>query len=82
MTVPRITYHSHPSSTSAYDFDGVSNIKDILDNRPTSVVAAGDPRRNTQIFGYDDLYRITYAGYSFGAPGSTNVDGGSINYRL
>ncbi len=46
-----------------YDFDGVSNIKAIHDNRPTSAVAAGDPRRNTQLFGYDDLYRITYAGY-------------------
>ncbi|MGO8926297.1 MAG: SpvB/TcaC N-terminal domain-containing protein [Limisphaerales bacterium] len=65
----------------SYDFDGVSNIKDILDNRPVSAVAAGSPRRNSQLFAYDDLYRITYAGYGFGGPGATNVDGGSISYR-
>jgi RHS repeat-associated protein len=78
---------SHPETLNselinfAYDFDGVSNIKAIHDNRPLSSVPAGDPRRNTQLFQYDDLYRITYAGYAFGAPGSTNVDGGSIHYR-
>ena len=79
-----LTFHvsrvTEPLINFSYDFDGVSNIKAILDNRPTSVVAAGDPRRNTQIFGYDDLYRITYAGYALGAPASTTVDGGSINY--
>jgi len=65
----------------SYDFDGASNIKDLLDNRPVSAVAAGDPRRNTQLLGYDDLYRLTYAGYAFGGPGATDADGGSINYR-
>jgi RHS repeat-associated protein len=65
----------------SYDFDRVSNIKDILDHRPTSAVPAGDSRRNTQLFAYDDLYRITYAGYSFAGPGLTNLDGGSIDYR-
>ena len=64
----------------AYDFDGVSNIKKISDNRPVSAVPAGDARRNTQIFQYDDLYRITRAQYSFAAPGAT-ADNGSINYR-
>ena len=78
---------SHPGTANlelidfSYDFDGVSNIRAIRDNRPISAVAVGDPRRNTQIFNYDDLYRITYAGYAFGGPGSTNVDGGSIKYR-
>jgi len=64
-----------------YDFDGASNLKDILDQRPVSAVPSGDPRRNTQLFGYDDLYRLTYAGYAFDAPGATNVDGGAIQYR-
>lgn len=55
-----------------YDFDGVSNIKAIHDNRPLSVVPANDPRRNTQIFDYDSLYRLTGAEYPAilaGAPG-------------
>ena len=63
-----------------YDFDGVSNIKSITDNRPVSAVPAGDARRNTQLFQYDDLYRITRAQYSFAAPGLV-TDNGSINYR-
>ena len=64
----------------AYDFDGVSNIKSITDLRPGSAVPAGDPRRNTQLFQYDDLYRITRAQYSFALPGAT-TDNGVINYR-
>lgn len=47
-----------------YDFDGVSNIRSITDARPLSVVPAGDPRRNTQVFEYDDLYRLTRASYN------------------
>ena len=64
----------------SYQFDPVSNIKAITDNRPTSAVPAGNPRRNTQLFQYDDLYRITRAQYSFAAPGTTN-DNGSLTYR-
>jgi RHS repeat-associated protein len=62
----------------AYDFDGVSNIKAIRDQRPGSAVPAGDPRRNTQVFAYDSLYRLTQASYNPGSPG-TNT--GVINYR-
>jgi RHS repeat-associated protein len=69
-----------PLIAFGYVFDDVSNIKTIYDNRPTSVVAAGDPRRNTQIFSYDDLYRITFAGYALGAPGDVTPDGGTISY--
>ena len=72
---------SAPLIAFAYAFDDASNIKTIYDNRPTSVVPAGNPRRNTQLFEYDDLYRITYAGYAFGAPGDTAINGGSINYN-
>jgi RHS repeat-associated protein len=63
----------------AYDFDGVSNIKNITDGRPTSVVPATDKRRNTQAFTYDDLYRLTQAQYNAPAPASAN--GGQISYR-
>lgn len=80
ITAPA-TNPASPLISFSYDFDGVSNIKDIFDNRPGSVVASGDPRRNTQLFAYDDLYRITQAQYSFNAPGATIRNDGQINYR-
>lgn len=70
-----------PLIAFGYAFDDASNMKTIYDNRPVSVVAAGDPRRNTQVFVYDDLYRITFAGYALGPPSDTNVNSGSINYN-
>jgi len=81
MTTAPKTNSSAPLIAFAYAFDDASNIKTIYDNRPTSVVAAGDPRRNTQLFQYDDLYRITYAGYAFGPPGDTTITGSLINYN-
>ncbi len=60
-----------------YDFDAVSNIKAIHDNRPLSVVPANDPRRNTQLFQYDSLYRLTRAEYPAILEGSP----GHIDYR-
>lgn len=48
----------------SYRFDGASNIRSIADRRPASVVPLGDPRRNTQVFAYDDLYRLTRAAYN------------------
>ena len=72
---------SSPLIAFGYAFDDASNIKIIYDNRPTSGVPAGNPRRNTQVFGYDDLYRITSVGYALGAPGVTTIDGGSISYN-
>lgn len=79
-----LTHHAsritEPLINFAYDFDGVSNIKSITDNRPVSAVPAGDARRNTQLFQYDDLYRITRAQYSFAGPGAI-TDNGSISYR-
>jgi RHS repeat-associated protein len=63
----------------AYDFDPVSNIRSISDLRPTSVVSAADPRRNTQTFTYDDLYRLTRAQYNL--PNSTASNGGELAYR-
>jgi RHS repeat-associated protein len=80
ITAPA-TNPASPLISFSYDFDGVSNIKSITDNRPGSVAASGDPRRNTQLFAYDDLYRITQAQYSFNTPGETARNDGQINYR-
>jgi hypothetical protein len=63
----------------SYAFDGVSNIKAIQDQRDSSVVASTDPRRNSQTFAYDDLYRLTRVQYNL--PNSAAVNGGEINYR-
>ncbi len=48
----------------SYTFDGVSDIKAIGDQRDLSSLPANDPRRNTQVFAYDDLYRLTRAQYN------------------
>ncbi|MEI7935495.1 MAG: toxin TcdB middle/N-terminal domain-containing protein [Verrucomicrobiota bacterium] len=69
---------TEPLINFSYDFDPVSNIKSITDGRPVSQVPATDPRRNTQLFQYDDLYRITQAQYN---PGSSGTNTGLINYR-
>ncbi|MCI0534712.1 MAG: FG-GAP-like repeat-containing protein, partial [Verrucomicrobiales bacterium] len=47
-----------------YDFDPVSNIGAVHDARPLSAVALQEPRRNTQLFQYDDLYRLTQVLYN------------------
>lgn len=55
----------------AYSFDAASNITRIDDNR--SAIPTSDPRKNTQVFGYDDLYRLTsvqYPAILSGSPGS------------
>lgn len=80
VTAPQASPAS-PLISFGYDFDGVSNIRSITDNRPGSVVPAGDKRRNTQLFQYDDLYRLTRAQYSFSLPGSPPANDGEINYR-
>jgi len=75
-----------------YAFDGASNILRIGDLRPPSAVpllddrGAPNRRRNTQSFAYDDLYRLTAARYSFGAPRRRAEPGedavhGEIGYR-
>ncbi|MCC7373247.1 MAG: RHS repeat protein [Verrucomicrobiales bacterium] len=65
----------------AYEFDDASNIRAIRDRRSASAVPAGDPRRNTQVFSYDDLYRLTRAGYSFSPPEVEGSENGFISYR-
>lgn len=80
ITAPKNTPGS-PLIAFGYAFDGASNLKNIADLRPASVVAAGDPRRNSQAFQYDDLYRLTGAQYSFAAPVAAFANSGQINYR-
>jgi YD repeat-containing protein len=72
-SAPRIDY--------AYSFDKASHITRIDDRRPASVVASGSAMRNTQIFGYDDLNRLTQVRYSFSAPDGEDDLVGQISYR-
>lgn len=58
----------------AYQFDAASNITRIDDNR--AAIGSTDPRKNTQVFGYDDLYRLTSVQYPALLAGSA----GSIAY--
>ncbi|MBL9168211.1 MAG: hypothetical protein JNN07_10760 [Verrucomicrobiales bacterium] len=59
-----------------YQFDGVSNIEQIADRRSLQNQAQAVQRFNTQIFGYDNLYRLTSARY----PGLTS--GASTNQAV
>lgn len=70
-----------PFIAFVYDFDPVSNIRSIVDNRPGLVAPAGNKRRNTQLFQYDDLYRLTRVQYSFALPGASTSNDGEISYR-
>ena len=79
-TAPRSNPGS-PFIAFDYDFDGVSNIRSITDQRPGTVVPSGDKRRNTQLFQYDDLYRLTRVQYSFALPGAAPANNGEITYR-
>lgn len=58
----------------AYQFDAASNITRIDDNRST--IPANDPRKNTQLFSYDNLYRLTGVQY----PTLLGGNSGSISY--
>ncbi|MEK6674906.1 MAG: toxin TcdB middle/N-terminal domain-containing protein [Planctomycetota bacterium] len=64
----------------AYLYDPVSNITRINDHRPFDGphgIPASSPRRNTQLFQYDDLYRLTQVKYSpagDGVPAHGQID--------
>jgi len=64
-----------------YFFDPVSNLLRIEDQRPGALVPNADPRRNTQLFAYDNRYRLTRVQYSFNEPGQPIRDDGEIQYR-
>ncbi|MBN2450038.1 MAG: VCBS repeat-containing protein [Lentisphaeria bacterium] len=83
-SMPSATGHGVPVSPLidyAYSFDGASNITRIDDLRPGEARPEGDPRRNTQVFQYDDLYRLTQVRYSFALPGQPDRSDGHIAYR-
>ena len=46
-----------------YGFDNVSNITSITDLRSFDTVSRDSARRNTQVFQYDDMYRLTQVSY-------------------
>jgi hypothetical protein len=62
-----------------YELDPVSNIDAIHDQRPVSAVPLDHPRRNSQRFAYDTLYRLTRVQHNL--PNPATVNGGEINYR-
>ncbi|HXI52828.1 MAG TPA: toxin TcdB middle/N-terminal domain-containing protein, partial [Candidatus Saccharimonadales bacterium] len=62
-----------------YDLDPVSNVDAIHDQRPAAAVPLDHPRRNSQRFAYDSLYRLTRVQYN--SPNSAAANGGEINYR-
>lgn len=64
-----------------YSFDPASNLQEIEDTRPESIIPDGDLRRNTQVFHYDSLYRLTGYQVSHAVPGMAKRDDGRIGYR-
>ena len=47
-----------------YRYDPVSNLTHQIDRRPFALVDRGSPRRNSQLFSYDDLHRLTQVRYA------------------
>jgi RHS repeat-associated protein len=70
-----------PLLSYRYAFDPASNVTRIDDLRPGASHPEGDARRNTQVFEYDDLYRLTRAAYSLNLPGEPLRDDGLITLR-
>lgn len=81
LRTARSSVQGQPYVDLAYEFDGVSNIREIHDLRPAMLVPDGSPRRNSQSFEYDDLYRLTQVRYSLGPAGAPSTDNNKIAYR-
>ncbi len=62
----------------SYGFDPVSNITRIDDNRDLAGQVDANKRKNTQVFQYDDLYRLTQVVYPAFIDPETD---GKIDYR-
>ena len=65
-----------------YQFDAISNVLSITDQRPTSKLPIGTDRttrHNTQYFQYDDLYRLTQ--YRLSAPADPENPISQLDYR-
>jgi RHS repeat-associated protein len=61
----------------AYSFDAASNVQQIDDQRSLSGTPDAAKRFNTQVFSYDDLYRLTRVGYPVMGTTVTN----RVDYR-
>ncbi len=77
----RDTDAENPILSYRYTLDGSANVLRIDDMRPSEIHPRGDRRRNTQIFSYDDRYRLTGVQCSFATPGDSDTNNGRINYR-
>ncbi|HAM73307.1 MAG TPA: hypothetical protein DCM86_16865 [Verrucomicrobiales bacterium] len=64
-----------------HTFDAASNLTAVEDLRPESVAPAGDLRRNSRRYGYDDLNRLRTVAYSHEAPGASFTAASGIEYR-
>lgn len=62
----------------SYGFDPASNITRIDDNRDLTGQPQAEKRKNTQVFTYDSLYRLTQVKYPTLITGSA----GTIDYRF
>lgn len=62
----------------AYTYDPVSNFTRIDDQRSPALVPPTSPRRNTQLFAYDGLHRLTQVKYSPQGDGTPSL--GQIDY--
>ncbi|MFC1761474.1 toxin TcdB middle/N-terminal domain-containing protein [Planctomycetota bacterium] len=63
----------------AYQYDSVSNITHIIDQRPSGGMDNESQRRNTQCFAYDDLYRLNSVRYA--RQNNLVANHGQINYQ-
>jgi RHS repeat-associated protein len=61
-----------------YRYDPASNVVAIVDRRPIALTGADSPRRNTQVFEYDALHRLTSVRYT--APDDLAQNLGQIDY--
>ncbi|MBI4605295.1 MAG: RHS repeat-associated core domain-containing protein, partial [Planctomycetes bacterium] len=61
-----------------YAYDPASNLSRIVDRRPFTAVERASPRRDTQVFAYDDLHRLTQARYAHSDDFGSNL--GQIDY--
>jgi YD repeat-containing protein len=59
-------------------YDPASDVVQLVDRRPFTAVERGSPRRNTQIFAYDGLHRLTRTRYAHSDDLNSNL--GQIDY--
>jgi RHS repeat-associated protein len=70
-----------PIQDLGYGFDDVGNLTGVTDRRTTDLVPAGNLRRNTRLFSYDDVYRLTGVQHAFNDPAEDPANDASLTYR-